>query len=76
VLDSGAQVDDTLGKEIMESVILEQTEENIIFDGFIRNDWNKEIFDRILPDYQVIWFQLPEEKAIDRLLGRMYDPKT
>jgi hypothetical protein len=60
----------------MESVIKKQTAENIIFDAFIRNDWNKEIFDRILPDYQVIFFDLPIEKAKKRLLGRMFDSKT
>ena len=76
VLDSWAQVDDTLGKEIMESVIKAQTAENIIFDWFIRNTWNKEIFDRVLPEYQVVFFQLSEEKAIERLLVRMYDPET
>jgi adenylate kinase family enzyme len=60
----------------MESVIEKQTDEKIIFDGFIRNTWNKEIFDRILPDYKVIFFEFSKEKAIERLLGRMYDPKT
>ena len=74
ILDSWAQVTDELGKEIMESVIKEQTADKIIFDGFIRNTWNKDIFDRILTDYKVIFFELEKEKAIERLLGRMYDP--
>jgi len=47
----------------MENVLLEQTDENIIFDGFIRNDWNKEIFDRLLPDYKVLFFELSVDKA-------------
>lgn len=76
VLESWTQVDDTLWKEVMESVIKSQTAENIIFDWFIRNTWNKEIFDRILPNYQVIFFDFAKEKAIERLLGRMYDPET
>lgn len=76
ILDSWAQVTDELGKEIMESVIKEQTADKIIFDGFIRNTWNKDIFDRILTDYKVIFFELEKEKAIERLLGRMYDPET
>ncbi len=76
VLNSWAQVDAELWIEVMESVIKKQTAENIIFDGFIRNDWNKEIFDRMLPDYTVVFFDLSVEKAKTRLLGRMFDPLT
>jgi hypothetical protein len=47
----------------MEQVVASQTAEKIIFDGFIRNDWNKEIFDRILPDYKVLFFNLDVETA-------------
>ena len=65
-----------LGKKIMETAIQNQTAEKIIFDGFIRNDWNKEIFDRILPDYTAICFDLSEEKSKQRLLGRMFNQTT
>jgi adenylate kinase len=51
-------------------------EKHVIFDAFIRNDWNKEIFDRLMSDYKVVLFQLSEEKAKQRLLGRMFNPKT
>jgi adenylate kinase family enzyme len=50
--------------------------ENIVYDAFVRNTWNKEIFDRLLPEYKVIFFELPIDKAKNRLLGRMYDEKT
>jgi adenylate kinase len=60
----------------METVIEKQTSDKIIFDGFIRNDWNKEIFDRVLPDYTAIFFNLSEEKAKQRLLGRMFNQTT
>jgi adenylate kinase len=60
----------------METVIEKQTSDKIIFDGFIRNDWNKDIFDRILPDYTAIFFNLSEEKAKQRLLGRMFNQTT
>ena len=76
IIDSWAQVDADLGKEIMENVILSQTWEKIIFDGFIRNDWNKEIFDRLLPEYKVLFFNLDVDSAKQRLLGRMFYPKT
>ena len=76
IIESWAQVDSDLWKEIMENVIINQKDNNIIFDGFIRNDWNKEIFDRLLPDYKVLFFNLPVEKAKQRLLGRMFDKTT
>jgi adenylate kinase len=60
----------------METVIEKHTAVNIIFDGFIRNDWNKEIFDRVLPDYTAIFFKLSEEQAKQRLLGRMFNKIT
>ncbi len=76
IIDSGAQVDADLGKEIMENVLLSIKWEKIIFDGFIRNDWNKEIFDRVMPEYKVLFFNLDVGVAKQRLLGRMFDPKT
>jgi adenylate kinase family enzyme len=60
----------------METVIKNQTSKDIIYDGFIRNDWNKEIFDRLLPEYKVVFFHLDEEKAKNRLLGRMFNKTT
>jgi adenylate kinase len=32
--------------------------------------------EQVAPDYKVVFFNLSKEKAIERLLGRMYDPKT
>lgn len=76
ILDAGEQVNAELGKQVMEAVIEKQTAEKIIFDGFIRNDWNKEIFDRVLPDYKAVFFELSEEKAKQRLLWRMFNQTT
>ncbi|QFR39261.1 nucleoside monophosphate kinase [Candidatus Gracilibacteria bacterium 28_42_T64] len=76
ILDSGAQVNAEMGIAVMEEAIARQTNEKIIFDAFVRNDWNKVIFDRELPEYQVIFFNLSEEKAKQRLLGRMFNSTT
>jgi len=76
ILDAWEQVNEELWKKIMEEVIKKQTSSKIIFDWFIRNEWNKEIFDRILPDYKVVFFNLPEEKSKERLLWRMFNPST
>ena len=58
------------------TAIKTQTSENVIYDWFIRNDWNKAIFDEILPDYKAIFFELSVEKAKERLLWRMFDAET
>lgn len=77
IIDAWYQVPWELGKKVMEQAILDNSDkENIIFDAFIRNDWNKEIFDRMLPDYKVVFFDLPIEQAKQRLLWRMYDKQT
>ncbi len=65
--------------EIVEDIlrdILEKNTWNLIFDWFVRNQWNKQSFDKIVWDYKVIFFDLPEEKAKERLLWRMYDKET
>lgn len=78
--DRGDQISPDLWVAVMEDAIQNirqnYAEKHVIFDAFIRNDWNKEIFDRLMPDYKVVLFQLSEEKAKQRLLGRMFNPKT
>lgn len=66
---------------IIEDIMIDALEnksdwKNIIFDGFVRNVWNKESADKILWEYSVVLFQLSEKKARERLLWRMYNPKT
>jgi hypothetical protein len=60
----------------METAIENCNDEKVVYDGFIRNDWNIEVFDALLPEYQVVLFELSEEKSKQRLLGRMFNPKT
>jgi len=67
--------------EIVEDIMIDILEnksnwKDTIFDGFVRNVWNKKSADKILWDYTVVLFELSEEKARDRLLWRMYNPKT
>ncbi len=50
--------------------------EHAIFDGFVRNLWNKQTADMSLWGYTVVVFELNEKKAKERLLGRMYNPRT
>jgi adenylate kinase len=77
VMNKGFMVSDELGAEVMKWAIEKYKEKDrVIFDGFIRLQWNKDIFDSHLSDYEVVLFQLSEEKAKNRLLGRVYNPKT
>ena len=77
VMDAWYQVPGELWIQVMEEAVKNHLHiENVIFDAFVRNDWNKEIFDKMLPEYKVIFFELSTEKAKERLLGRMYDKET
>ena len=62
--------------EIMNEVINKQTNQKLILDWFVRNDWNKQSLEKIINDYKVVFFELSEKDAIDRLLWRMYNPNT
>lgn len=73
-IDSWALVTPEVVWEIMNEVITTQTNKNLILDWFVRNEWNKKSLEEISTDYKVVFFELSKEKAIDRLLGRMYDP--
>jgi len=63
-------------EDAIQNIIDNHSDENVIFDAFIRNEWNIEIFNRLLPDYKVVLFELSEEKSKQRLLGRMFNPTT
>jgi len=77
VMDAGFLVHDELGAQVMKTAIeSNNNKENVIFDAFIRLPWNKEVFDSYLTDYKVVFFDLSQEKAKQRLLWRMYNPST
>lgn len=75
-LDSGNLVKPEFVGEVIKEVITRESSKKLILDGFVRNQWNKETMEQVAPDYKVVFFNLSKEKAIERLLGRMYDPKT
>lgn len=76
IMERWDQVSWELGRKVMETAIENCNDEKVVYDGFIRNDWNIEVFDALLPEYQVVLFELSEEKSKQRLLGRMFNPKT
>lgn len=76
-IDAGNHVSPEIVEDIMTDILENKSKwKNSIFDGFVRNSWNKESADKVLWDYKVVLFELSEEKSKQRLLGRMYNPKT
>lgn len=76
-IDAWNHVSPTIVEDIMIDILENKSNwKNTIFDGFVRNVWNKESADKILGEYTVVLFDLSEDKARDRLLWRMYNPET
>ena len=76
-IDVGNHVSPEIIENIMTDILENKSKwKNSIFDGFVRNIWNKESADKVLWDYKVVLFELSEEKSKQRLLGRMYNTKT
>jgi len=75
-IESWNQVTPEIVEDILKEVIENNENKKIILDWFVRNKWNKISVDKIVWDYRVIYFNLSEEIARERLLGRMYDTQT
>ena len=75
-IEAGKQVTPEIIEDIVKDFLKNNEWGNIIFDGLVRNMWNKETADRLLKDYKVLFFDLDEQEAMNRLLWRMYNPKT
>lgn len=76
LVNNWMQVTEELWREVMEKILTENTDENIIYDGFVRNKWNLEVFNNFVEDYKVILFEIDLNKAKNRLYSRMYDLET
>lgn len=75
-IEAGHQVSPEIVEDILADVVASNPDKNLILDGFVRNQGNKDSMDKIVGDYKVVFFNLDEESAKKRLLGRMYDPQT
>lgn len=72
-IDAGKQVSPEIVEDILQEVITQNKWQKLILDGFVRNEGNKLSADKIVWDYRVVFFDLPEIDAKTRLLWRMYD---
>ena len=76
-IEAGNHVSPEIIEDIMTDILKNKSNwKNNIFDGFVRNIWNKKSADKVLWNYKVVLFELSSEKSKARLLGRMYNPKT
>jgi len=75
-IEAWKQVSPEIIEDIVKDFIESTDSENIIFDGLVRNMGNKETADKLLKEYKVLFFDLDEQEAMNRLLWRMYNPKT
>lgn len=76
MIESWKHVSPEIVEDILKDIIASNEWKNLILDWFVRNEWNKISVDKIVWDYKVVFFNLEENEAIDRLLWRMYNPKT
>ena len=76
IIDRGDHVSPAIIEDILKDILDNKSDGKVIFDGFIRNAGNKESFDKVVWDYKVLFFDLPKDEAVKRLIGRMYNPKT
>lgn len=75
-IESWIQVTPDIIEDILKDFLEKSYSDNIIFDGLVRNIWNKITADNSLWDYKVVLFELDRSEAEKRLLWRMYNPKT
>lgn len=71
---------DLVGNDLVEKM-LEHYKNNhsgapVIFDGIPRSRDQKELFDRVFPEYIIVYLDLSRENAIARLANRRIDPVT
>jgi adenylate kinase len=76
IMADGWLVDDEVIWEIVTDFLDKDENGKILFDGIPRNKEQKDMFDTLVSEYKVIFFQLDESVARWRLLGRMFDPET
>ncbi len=70
------QVTPEIIEKILEDYLSKTNNDKIIFDGLVRNEWNKKTADNAIKNYKVLFFDLPRDEATRRLLGRMCNPET
>lgn len=76
IIESWSHVPAEIVGDILQEYTKHSRSERIIFDWLVRNLWNKEVADKSLLDYSVLFFDMSEQESMRRLLWRVYNPKT
>lgn len=69
-----------VGNHLVEKMLVHYRENHsgspVIFDGIPRSRNQKDLFDRVFPEYIVVYLDLSREEAVQRLANRRIDPTT
>lgn len=76
LLENGELVSNDLIEKMLIHYKKNHTGAPVIFDGIPRSRDQKELFDRVFPEYIIVYLDLPRDKAIARLANRRIDPVT
>lgn len=76
LLASGALVSNNLIEKMLIHYRKDHSGSPVVFDGIPRSRDQKELFDRVFPEYIIIYLDLSRENAIARLANRRIDPIT
>lgn len=76
IMKEGWLVNDVIIWKIVSDFLNKDTTGKVLFDGIPRNSEQKIMFDSLVPEYKVIFFELSEEISRKRLLWRMFDPES
>lgn len=75
-VNAGELVSDEMIADMTSTFFDQHAGENVLIDGAIRTIAQKLFFDQITTSYAVIYLELTESEAIQRLSGRRIDPVT
>lgn len=76
IIESWNLVNDIIIWKIVTDFLNKDKTWKILFDWIPRNAEQKKMFDKLVPEYKVIFFKLDEKKARERVLWRMYNQTT
>ncbi len=62
--------------ELSKNFIEKNKDKSILIDGAIRDKFQNDAMEKVWWDFDVIYFELAEDRAVERLCGRRIDPVT
>ena len=75
-LDNGLKAPTEYIVKFTEKFLEENKGKNVLIDGAIRSREQNDAMEKVWGDFKVIYFELSEDVAVERLCGRRIDPVT